>query len=212
MGTMSRKRMMRRDSLTGIEKYGDAGDDCASSDEVDSFEDAQEMLPTPADRVLQTAELLDRILSLMASRSNLKTTLALSRAGQVNRTWHATVKRNKRLQRLMWFMPGDGPTKSTFGSSDKIFVRFNPMLWPIQPSKCTLSFTHHELNTGSRGPASWRKMLVASASHDKFAITVAVDGVQVAMVWCTAAMTVGMLLDKARKLAGQSGDFRRCDE
>lgn len=42
MSTTTKKRMVRCDSLTGIDKADDDESDCASSDDVDSFEDAQE--------------------------------------------------------------------------------------------------------------------------------------------------------------------------
>lgn len=52
-------------------------------------------------------------------------------------------------------------------------------------------------------------MLVATASRAKFHVLVEVGDLPVAVVECNADMTMGMLLDKARKNAATSSDLER---
>ncbi|EMF10032.1 uncharacterized protein SEPMUDRAFT_158231 [Sphaerulina musiva SO2202] len=104
--------------------------------------------------------------------------------------------------RLMWFTPSLKQPPAQFDHTKTTFVHFNPILWPVQPRKCTVDVSNHMLSTGSRGPGSWRRMLVASASQCRFGVMVKVEGCRVAFVQCDASVTVGKLLDLARHMLG----------
>ncbi|PPJ60411.1 hypothetical protein CBER1_07987 [Cercospora berteroae] len=206
-----RDNITRHDSVTDVHEedlFEDARSRCSEVDQLEAFEDKTLSAST---RVFQTGELLERILLHVVTKSDRANAQALLRASRISKTWRETIIRSLELQRRMWFCP----RPQLFSNDDdcdyktKTVVFFNPILWPTQPKHCTINVTNNQLSTGSRGPGSWRRMLLASASRAKFHVLVEVEGFPVAIVECNADMTMGMLLDQARRNAATSSDLER---
>ncbi|CAK1368057.1 unnamed protein product [Cercospora beticola] len=207
-----RDNITRHDSLTDVHEedlFEDARSSC--SEVVDQLEAVEDKTLSASTRVFQTAELLERILLHVVTKSDRTSARTLLRASAVNKAWREAIAKSLELQRRMWLCPRP---QSFSGHDDydysiKTVVYFNPILWATQPKHCTIDVTNAQLSTGSRGPGSWRKMLVATASRAKFHVLVEVGDLPVAVVECNADITMGMLLDRARKNAATSSDLER---
>ncbi|KAM3414981.1 hypothetical protein BST61_g10118 [Cercospora zeina] len=193
-----------RSSCSEHEKFEDARASCSDADQSQAVPDETALAST---RTLNDAGLLERILPRVMTKSDRANTQAILRASRVNKIWRETITKSLELQRCLWFSPCPQASLDKGDIESKTPIRFNPILWPMQPEHCTMNVTHRQLNTGNRGPGSWRRMLVASGTRAECMMGIEVAGLLVAIVKCTASTTMGMLLEAAKKNAGEPGNF-----